>query len=35
MLAFLAGLPISEPILVALSVTLSVYLTDPHKHATA
>jgi hypothetical protein len=33
MIAFLIGLPITEPILVALSVTLSVFLTESHKNA--
>jgi hypothetical protein len=33
MVAFLIGLPITEPILVALSVTLSVFLTKSDKHA--
>jgi hypothetical protein len=32
MFAFLAGIPISQPILLALAVTLSVYLIDPSKH---
>jgi len=31
MFAFLAGIPISQPILLALAVTLSVYLIDPSK----
>jgi hypothetical protein len=33
MLMFLAAVPISQPILLALAVTLSVYLIDPRKHA--
>ena len=33
MVAFLIGLPITEPILVAPSVTLSVFLTKSDKHA--
>jgi len=32
MLAYLENLPISQQVLVALSVTLSVYLTDHIKH---
>ncbi|HEX4142764.1 MAG TPA: hypothetical protein VHY91_04365 [Pirellulales bacterium] len=32
MLTILAELPISQPVLLALAVTLSVYLIDPRKH---
>jgi hypothetical protein len=32
MLMFLADIPISQPILVALAVTLSAYLIDPRKN---
>jgi hypothetical protein len=35
MLAFLAAIPISQPMLLALAVTLSVFLVDPRKHAIA
>ena len=35
MLTILASLPISQPILVALGVTLSVYLIDTSKQAIA
>jgi hypothetical protein len=35
MIAFLAALPITEPVLVALSVTLSVFLTKSDKQPQA
>ena len=35
MLAFLAALPISQPILIAMSVTLSVFLFESAKQSQA
>ncbi len=35
MLAILAALPISQPILVAMSVTLAVFLFESSRHSSA